>query len=270
MSRMQPSHYKHPHTPPPHHPGPTHVLDEPHAAVKVGVYAEHKRAVGDGLHQLRQRDLHSGAQGGQAGGPSVMQPCCRPGGSAAVPTSACMHHAGGTSLIASSWPSNSCRAGAGRGDTTCASARAACAMRAVRAGLSAGQAVCGGPPCRPAGTQWMGCQRRRSRPRGQRRCRPWRRSPQPAAWVGSRMGGWGVAGRPRRQQRCRRWRRSPQRIAAATASHPPAAAPARACPHGQRTRRSSLPTAAGAAATATSNCHLPLPPVPHKRALRPD
>mmetsp|Transcript_16115 Transcript_16115/g.40127 ORF Transcript_16115/g.40127 Transcript_16115/m.40127 type:complete len:304 (-) Transcript_16115:793-1704(-) len=34
-----------------------HLLDQAHAAVKVGVDGQHQRAVGDGLHQLRQRDL---------------------------------------------------------------------------------------------------------------------------------------------------------------------------------------------------------------------
>ena len=47
-----------------------HLLDQLHAAVKVGVDGQHQRAVGDGLHQLRQRDLVGGQEhdGGDACG----------------------------------------------------------------------------------------------------------------------------------------------------------------------------------------------------------
>lgn len=54
-------------------------LYELHAAVKIGVYAEHERAVGDGLHELRHRDFVGGQKddGGDAGRRAVGRQCRR-------------------------------------------------------------------------------------------------------------------------------------------------------------------------------------------------
>lgn len=50
-----------------------HLLDQLHAAVKVGVDGQHERAVGDRLHQLREGDLVGGEEhdGGDARGGAV-------------------------------------------------------------------------------------------------------------------------------------------------------------------------------------------------------